>query len=375
MRRGNCWLVLLIAGLFMLCSWAAAAEQDWGAIEAAAREEGKVVIYSVSSRMGNIVDEFMAKYGVEIEWYDLASDDQIEKFSRECDAGVYVVDVLYGNNDAALLNEFLPEGKVVPFIPDTTAPFLDQNEKEPFLVQRWTSRVLIYNAAFNPDGPPIDSLWDLTREEWAGKVVHPDPLSGQQGAVYQTILQHPEEMAAAYEREFGEAITLSAGINNAAEEWFLRFIQNDPVIGSSTSKIAKGVGDVIQSDLPAPIGWTTFSKLRKYGSNYPCDPDYAAAPLYDLDPVFGVAYPTILALSAKAPHPNAGKLLIRYLVETGLWPWNEIGDYAAREDIEALQVHFFNEPPFAEVKLWVTDPDHVYNTAYDYVEFYLSISP
>lgn len=375
MRRVR-WLYLVVVGLSLLSICVpVAAEQNWEAIEAAAREEGTVVIYSVSSRMGNIVDEFREKYGVTIEWYDLASDEQIEKFSREWDAGVYAVDVLYGNSDAALLNKFLPEGKVVPFVPETTAPFLDENEKTPFLVQRWSSRVLIYNAALNPDGPPIDSLWDLTREEWSGKVIHPDPLSGQEVAVFLTILQHPEEMAAAYEREFGESITLSAGINDAGEEWFFRYIKNGPIIGGSTTKIAKGVADVNQTDLPAPIGWTTFSKLRAYGSNYPCEPDYAGAPLYDLDPVFGVAYPTILALSAKAPHPNAGKLLIRYLVETGLWPWNEIGDYSAREDIEALQVHIFNQPPFDEVKLWVTDPEYIYNRTYDFVEFYLSIAP
>lgn len=374
MRRGS-WLLLVAVGLSLLSICvAAAAEQDWEAIEAAARQEGQVVIYSVSSRMGKIVDEFMERYGVEIVWYDIASDDQVEKFGREYDAGVYEVDVLYGNHAPDLINEFLPAGKVVAFIPETTAPFLEENEKDPFLVQRWSSRALIYNAALNPDAPPIDSLWDLTREEWRGKILHPDPLGGVQAGVYQTILQHPNEMAAAYEREFGKPITLSAGINNAAEEWFLRFVQNDPVVISSTSKVAKGVGDVTQADLPAPIGFTTFSKLRKYGVD-PCGGDYAAAPLYDLDPVFGVAYPTILALSAQAPHPNAGKLLIRYLVETGLWPWNEIGDYAAREDIEALQVHFFDIPPFDEAKLWVMDAEYIYDTMYDFVEFYLSIAP
>ena len=367
------WIVLIAAIAVLVLAFAAIAEQDWAAIEAAAREEGQVVIYSVSSRMGNIVEEFLEKYGVEIVWFDMSSSDQVEKFGREYDAGVYEVDVLYGNHDPDMTVEFLPAGKVEAFVPDTTAPFLAQNEMDPFLVQRWSSRALIYNAALNPDGPPIDSLWDLTREEWRGMVLTPDPLSGVQGSVYQTIMNHPEEMAAAYEREFGEPIVLSPGIEDAGQEWFYRFILNEPVTMSSTSKVAKGVGDIEQTE--APIGFTTFSKLRKYGVD-PCgESSYASAPMLDLDPVFGVAYPTILALSSQAPHPNAGKLLIRYLVETGLWPWNEIGDYASREDIEALQVHFFDIPPFDEVKLWVTDSEYVYQTVFDYIEFYLSIVP
>lgn len=368
------WILVIAAIAVLISAVAAVAEQDWAAIEAAAKQEGTVVIYSVSSRMGDIIDEFKARYGIDIEWYDMNSSDQVDKFSREYDAGVYAVDVLYGNNDPLLKGELLPAGKVVPFIPDTVAPFLDKNEMDPFLVQRWSSRVVIYNAALNPDGPPINSLWDLTRPEWKGMILTPDPLSGVQGDVYQTIINHPEEMAAAYEREFGEPIVLSPGMKDAGEEWFYRFVQNEPVTLSSTSKCAKGVGDVEQTGTP-PIGFTTFSKLRKYGVD-PCGAgSYASAAILDLDPVFGVAYPTVLALSAKAPHPNAGKLLIRYLVEQGYWPWNEIGDYAARDDIEPLQVKFFHIPPFAEAKLWIADSQYVYDNAFNYSDFYLSIAP
>ena len=366
--------VVLVVLFVALLAVAAAAEQDWEAIEAAARQEGEVVIYSVSSRMENILEPFMEKYGIKIIWYDMESSDQLEKFGRESNAGVFEVDVLYGNHYPELTNEFLPEGMVEAFIPDTTAPFLEADEMDPFLVQRWSGRVLIYNAAYYPDGCPIDSLWDLTREEWRGKVLTPDPINDVMGHVYQTIVQHADEMAAAYEREFGEPIVLSPGVADAGHEWFLRYIQNEPVIISSTSSIAKGVTDITQTGVP-PLGFTTFSRLRDYGVD-PCgESQYAGAAAFDLDPVFGVAYPTILALSSKAPHPNAGKLLIRYLVETGYWPWNEIGDYASREDFEALQVAQFGIPPLDEVGLWKTDANYVYDTLYEFADFYLINSP
>ena len=372
---------LLAVAVVLICSIAVvAAEQDWAAIEAAGQAEGQVVVYSVSSRMEKIMEGFTEKYGIEVVWFDMESSDQVEKFGREYDAGVYEVDVLYGNHEPDLVGEFLPEGKVEPFVPSTTAPFLDDIEMEPILVQRWSSRVLIYNALQNPDGAPIDNLWDLTRPEWKGLVLTPDPISGVQGAVYQTIINHPDEMAAAYELEFGEPIVLSDGINDAGEEWFYRFIMNEPVTMSSTSKVAKGVGDVEQTGA-APIGFTTFSKLRKYGLGcgdveaeyFPTG--YATLAMLDVQPVFGVAYPTILALSSQAPHPNAGKLLIRYLVEEGYWPWNEIGDYASRADFEALQTSFFGLPAFDELGVWVTDSDHIYQNVFEYVDFYLSIAP
>ena len=41
----------------------APATQDWKAIEAAARQEGKVVIYSVSSRIPKLKEEFEEKFG------------------------------------------------------------------------------------------------------------------------------------------------------------------------------------------------------------------------------------------------------------------------------------------------------------------------
>ena len=78
--------------------------QDWAAIEKAAREEGQVVIYSVSSRIAKLVDGFQEKYGIEIIGHDMPSDLQIEKLRREHNAGVHAVDVLFNAEAPLLLN-------------------------------------------------------------------------------------------------------------------------------------------------------------------------------------------------------------------------------------------------------------------------------
>jgi iron(III) transport system substrate-binding protein len=342
--------------------------QDWKAIEAAARNEGKVVIYSVSSRIFKLQKEFKEKYGVEIVGHDIASTDQIQKFGREYQAGINQVDVLFNNSTPELLAEFVPKKMVWNFVPDIVAPYLADNEKEPFLVQRWSSRVLVYNTVLNPEGPPIDNLWDLTRKEWKGRVMTPDLLKGVMASVYQTILQHPNEMAAAYTKEFGKSITLSSGVKDAAQEWLARFVKNEPVSMDSTTKIFKGVSAVKQKK--PPMGFTTFSKLRSIKKGV-----YECSPFYDLEPVFGVAYPTVFAISDQAPHPNAAKLLILYMMDEGLWAWDVLGDYAARVDVEAKQVEKFKVPPYAKIKMWEIDPAYVYDTRAQYVDFYMGIAP
>jgi iron(III) transport system substrate-binding protein len=357
----------------------APAKQDWKAIEAAARKEGKVTIYSVSSRTPKLAKKFKEKYGVEIEAFDISSDVQLEKMRREHKAGVFKVDVLFNNETPLLFNEFLPKKQVWRFVPDSVSGDLEANEKSPLLVQRWSSRVLFYNKAKYPDGAPIDNLWDLTRKEWKKKLLMPSPLEGSvQANVLQTILQHPDKMAAAYKAEFGEKVKYSKGLKkalkknpalgkaDASKEWLYRLLKNKPIFLSSTTKIFKNVADVKQDN--PPLGITTFSKMRKNKKGV-----FEGAPAYNVKPVFGVSYPTTLSIADRAPHPNAAKLLIRYMMEKGFKPWNVIGDYAARANVEKKQTEKYKIPLFKDVSLWNIDQTHVYDTKYTYLKLYLGL--
>ena len=133
---------------------------------------------------------------------------------------------------------------------------LDPGEMDPLLIQRHSSRIVYYNTAVHPDGAPIDSLWDMTREEWKGRVLLPSPLEdGLSANFMQTVLNNSDAMAAAYQREFGEEISYSEDVIEAVEEnatidspnasieWLYRFLNNEPVFQSSTTKIFKNVGE------------------------------------------------------------------------------------------------------------------------------------
>ena len=239
--------------------------------------------------------------------------------------------------------------------------------------------MLVYNSSKYPDGAPVDNLWDLTRPEWKTRVQMPNPMEDSvQSNVIQTILQHPVEMEKAYEKEFGMKIEYSKGVLKAVKkhplidkpdasiEWLYRLLKNKPIFLSSTTKIYKNIADVKQDN--PPIGITTFSKLRK---NKPGE--FEALPAYDVEPVFGVAYPTALAIADGAPHPNAAKLLIRFMMNEGFKPWNVMGDYAARADLAKKQVAKFNIPEFDSLKLWKVDPTAVYDNKYSFLTLYLRL--
>ncbi len=345
--------------------------QDWEAIKSAAKAEGKVVIYSVSSRIFRLQKDFKEKFGIEIEGHDIASDTQLEKFRREHQAGVYNVDVLFNNEAPTLLNEFLPKKLVWNFIPDSVVQFLDKDEMAPFLVQRWSSRIIMYNGARNQKSP-INNLWDLTRKEWKGKVLVPSLESSVMANTFQMILRHPEALAEAHKQAFGKPVAFSEklirlvktnkalGPADAAKEWFYRLIQNS-VFMDSTDNIYNSLAGVKQES--PPIGITTFSKLRDNKAGV-----YDGQPAYDVGPAFGVSYPTVLVIADRARNPNAAKLLIRYMMEEGYAPWDQPGDYAARSDFVKNQVSKFKIPAFDDLKMWKVDPKHVYDTRFSYIE-------
>ena len=49
-----------------------------------AKEEGKVTIYSISSRITKVANAFMEKYpGIEVEPFDISTNELLEKVTRE----------------------------------------------------------------------------------------------------------------------------------------------------------------------------------------------------------------------------------------------------------------------------------------------------
>jgi iron(III) transport system substrate-binding protein len=175
---------------------------------------------------------------------------------------------------------------------------LDEGEMSPLLAQRLSTKVLMYAEDAYPDGAPVDSLWDLTREEWRGRVVMVDPLQrGDYLDLMTEFVLRSDEMAAAYEAEFGTPIDLSDAAN-AGEKFIMDLFANDLILVGSTDDVNAAVGKTGQTN--PPIGFTSYSDRRDNE-----DEGWSLQIANDVAPAPGIIFPAVVALATGAQHPAA----------------------------------------------------------------------
>ena len=319
-----------------------------------AREEGTVTVYSFTSRIAAVEAAFEAAYpGIDLIGYDTSSTEQIARLKAEAEAGIAAADVIYISDAPVVLTEPLDAGLIERYVPPRVADRLPEEFKNPLLSQRLSTKVLMYNEEAHPDGAPVDNLWDLTREEWNGRVIMVDPL--QRGDYLDLMVEfvlRADEMAAAYEAEFGTPIELDSGIENAGMQFIADLFANDLVLVSSTDDVNAAIGAVGQSN--PPIGFTSYSDRRDNEEE-----GWALQVANDVAPSNGIIFPALLALSANTKHPAAARLAIDFLMgddsETGgdgFAPFYVPGDYATRTDIASHP----DAVPLEEFIAWRIDP-------------------
>ncbi len=302
-------------------------DQNWDEIIEKAKQEGKVIVYSSSSRISGVGEEFSKIYPeIEVQSFDLGSVKTFEKTIQEQDAGLYNADIITTGGSGNYYYELLNKNRVVNFVPSTHKDQIPKELREPLLVRINEAIIFMYNTEKN-SAPPIKNIWELTTEKYRGKVVIKNPLASLSNLMgVATFVQHADEMEAAYERFAGKKLELSEGVANAGYEWLYRLIHNDIIILKSGSKVAKASGQKGQEN--PPVSMASFTYVR-----YNQSKDYANGIMYPLDPVDGIIYPTFMSIARQAPHPNAAKLFISFL----------LGDPSINKDTKL-------DPPFTEGK-------------------------
>lgn len=329
----------------------APAEQDWAAIEAAANAEGKVLVYANSSRIEKAAASFMEKYPeITVEGYDLGGDDAVVKVREEQKAGAYVGDVYFAGGGPDVFGELYPKGYLVPFVPDDLLSAIPEEARNPFAVSRYGVRTLGYNFELNPDGCPITNWWQLTEPEWKGKVYIEDPLTDASTmGILTTIASHADELAAAYKELYGSDPVLDADTPDAGWLWVKKFAQNSPVPEPGGDEVVQAFATPGMTE--AGVGFTSYSKYRDTVSG-----ELVFDACKGVKPVMGVQTQAYLAVMNQAPHPNAAKLFINFILNEGFEPWNVIGDYSARTDVPAPE----GAIPRDELNVWSQDDSFVY---------------
>ncbi len=283
-------------------------DEKWDEVVAGARKEGEVAVYSSSGTMLKVAEDFAKAYpDIKVKAYDLGSEKTIEKIVREHQAGVYAADVVYSGGTEQMVFDLLPNHRIVNYVPAYLKDRIPAEHREPLLTHVIEAYGIFYNSEANPQ-PPIKSIWELTEPQWKGRFSMKSPAGSLTTLMtLAAIVEHSDAFEKAYEKHAGKKLKLSDGIENAGYEFLHRLIANDIVISDNSSKIATAVG--LRGQAKPPIAFSVIHYLTKNQTD-----NYANAIPYDLDPAALYAYPTYVAIAGQAPHPNAAKLFVAFLM-------------------------------------------------------------
>ena len=166
------------------------------------------------------------------------------------------------------------------------------------------------------------------------------------------IALRSDEMATAYEAQFGKPITVDSDLNGAGEQFIRALFDNDLVMVNDSTQLRAAIGD-IKATNPS-VGWTTYSAAKDNAKE-----GWALQISNDTVPSAGILFPAVLVVAKDAPHPAAARLVIDYMMgdETpsggpGFEPFFVQGDYAARRTIADHP----DAVPLEKVNLWTMDP-------------------
>jgi ABC-type Fe3+ transport system substrate-binding protein len=276
------WIASLLA-LALMAVAPARADEAWDKTVAAAKQEGKVVVYNAvqgASYYLATAKSFEQKYGIKVDTLDLRASEMNERIRTEQAAGRYLGDVVQ-NGEATLTREWHDGPPVQEFAPVPNAAML----RAPFAATSYyvPSWVQAYGILINTDlvtEAEAPKSWpDLLDPKWQGKILSDDtrPIGGGNGMFAATTLKYGVE----YQKELATQNLV-----------FSRDMRNDAL------RIARGEYPVY---IPQMFAMAS---------------DLGGLPVKVVVPADGA--PNVVIASAmlkNAPHPNAARLFINHMLD------------------------------------------------------------
>ena len=273
-------LLALMAGPYAPIAHAA----DAALIEAA-KKEGQVTWYTtqiINQFVAPAAELFQKKYGIKVTYVRTGSSEGLLRIINESKAGAVQSDAVDGTGMAALVKA----GLALKWQPDS-AMRLPSQYRDPN--GYWTAtnlyvRVAAFNTDLVPRGTEPRTYEDLLNPKWKGKMVWPvgpDPTSVP-GFIGVVLTEMGQDKGLAYLKALaGQQITPLAVSP--------RQVVDQTMAGEFAIAIHVNNSHVtISRDQGAPVEWIP------------------------MQPSIGIF--SIISAVKNAPHPNAGKLLIDFLV-------------------------------------------------------------
>ena len=306
MKKGNLWLLSWILAAVLVSAapvkvWAAAAgwEADWNKTLEAAKKEGKGTIYTTasSSTRVNLTKAFNEKYGIQLEFVMGRGSEMVEKLGMERRNNMFLADIYLGGATTPTTS-FKPKGFLAPLkpllvLPEVTNPkawyggngvFFTDKEKQYVVCPILTAAnsYLAINTDLVKPGE-IKSYKDLLNPKWKGRIIMNDPT-----------------MAGAGSRWFAVVADRYTGL-----DYMRALVKQEPAITRDqrlqAESLARGKYAIAIGAQP-----DILESFIKVGS-----------PVKTLVPEEGTwlgGGPGLFCYFDRAPHPNATKIFINWLL-------------------------------------------------------------
>ena len=290
--------LIVIMFLVLLLDPVYAQQKEWNDSMAGAKKEGRVVVAtSPDPVMREIAAKFKARFGITLEHLAGSSSQLAARLQSERQAAINSVDVFLGGIQT-VANVLYPQKMLDPLKPSLMLPEVVESKKwkkgRPWFVdpeERYVLRVystitgLLHINTDHVKPGELSKAADLLRPKWRGKIATEDPTVAGSGSntAARIYLQMGEEFV---RRLYLDQKLMITRERRQLTDWLAR----------GTYPIAFGAQS---SDV---------EQMRKDG--FPLKEIYGFA---DMPPAL-TGSPWLLTLMNKAPHPNAARIFVNWIV-------------------------------------------------------------
>ncbi len=300
------------------------AQSELDRLVAAARQEGSLLIagQALGATSRAVADAFRAKFRINIEFIESGSGSEIaSRIMAQRRAGLYLVDGAH-TGDSTFFVEMKPNNITVPlepllFLPEVTdgskwrggkIPFVDKDRNAITFVAMSIPPYIVNNTMVQPN--EVAKHTDLLNPKWKGKIVFTDPTTGGTGNNWFTFV----------------VVDLSPNRDEGLK-FMQDFAKQEPVITRDYRLLTESVA---RGKYPIGIG-PSIGVLAEF--------QQAGAPIgYGGmgEKTFYSAGPGMVYVFDKAPHPNAVKLYVNWLLsKEGAQVWAPAHGYPSlRMDVD-----------------------------------------
>ncbi|MBI4332060.1 MAG: extracellular solute-binding protein [Chloroflexi bacterium] len=320
-------------------------QQKWDQLVAAARKEGKVMMYGEvgPDLRTELAQALQKEFGIELDVVSGKAPEVAQRFLSEDQANVHLADILLAGQTTTVtvikprgVLASIPPLLVLPEVTDPKVwkegrvPYLDKDQTALPLVASYRSFLLINTEMVSPKD--IQSYYDLLRPEFKGKITLYDPTIGGSGSTWVGFMNRV--VGADETKKFLQQLALQDVVITRDARLHVESV--------AKKKYALGLGASSQvvadfQKAQAPIEW---AKVKEGG--------------------MVLAGAATVAVPRKVAHPNATAVFINWLLtKEGQSVFVKgYGHPARRSDVANTGVDPSVIPPEGEKILWL-DEDFV----------------